>query len=328
MGTKEFLKASEILQVSLCLAVLVAMFRRRLVRDFASVAALVALIGLCSSIAVSILFYRKPLHVSIETAYSTLFFTQWAASVASLLLQVSVLHGLFFNALKPFAGLQRIGRIVFRWVGTVSFAVAVALAAGPQLFARGVSAAQVFTELASRLEQGIGVLILCLLIFVCFAIRPLGLTFRSHIFGVVLGLAVMSTVELVQSAWFATVGAHSVYSPIYLIGTLGICVALGIWGVYFALPEPERRMILLPTTSPFFLWNRISEVLGDAPGHVAVAGFTPSMLAPAEIHMLTLATAREAAAARASSEVEAEPQRLPDFLPEPMVHRAAFALSR
>ena len=52
-------------------------------------------------------------------------------------------------------------------------------------------------------------------------------------------------------------------------------------------------MILLPTTSPFFFWNRISEILGDAPGQVAVAGFTPDMLAPAEIEMLTAATSAE-----------------------------------
>jgi hypothetical protein len=62
---------------------------------------------------------------------------------------------------------------------------------------------------------------------------------------------------------------------------------VAIWGTYFALPEPERKLILLPTTSPFFLWNRISEALGDAPGHVAIAGFNPTMLAPAELQMLT-----------------------------------------
>ena len=42
-------------------------------------------------------------------------------------------------------------------------------------------------------------------------------------------------------------------------------------------------MITLPTTSPFFFWNRIAEALGDAPGEVAIAGFTPSMFAPAEL---------------------------------------------
>ncbi|HLI76383.1 MAG TPA: hypothetical protein VKV02_05500, partial [Acidobacteriaceae bacterium] len=50
---------------------------------------------------------------------------------------------------------------------------------------------------------------------------------------------------------------------------------------------------------------RISEILGDSPGHVAVAGFTPDMLAPAEIEMLTAATSTE------SVQLEPSPSRPP-----------------
>jgi hypothetical protein len=115
----------------------------------------------------------------------------------------------------------------------------------------------------------------------------LGLTYRSHIFGVSLGLGVFSTVQLVQAAWFSTSQAHSLYSPIFLFSQIGVCVAFATWGVYFAVPEPKRGMILLPTTSPYFLWNRISEALGDQPGHVAVSGFKPEMLHPTELMVLT-----------------------------------------
>ena len=160
---------------------------------------------------------------------------------------------------------------------------------GPQVF----SSREAIAEVLGRLQQGLSVLTLCLLVLVCFAIRPLGLTYRSHIFGVSLGLGVTATVELVQTAWFVTSSGHQVYSPIYLFASIGFCAAVTVWGVYFAVPEPKRQMILLPTTSPFFFWNRISEILGDAPGQVAVAGFTPDMLAPAEIEMLTAAIAAE-----------------------------------
>jgi hypothetical protein len=53
-------------------------------------------------------------------------------------------------------------------------------------------------------------------------------------------------------------------------------------------------MILLPTTSPFFTWNRISEALGDEPGYVAIAGFKPQMLAAAELKVLSSATHKAA----------------------------------
>jgi hypothetical protein len=189
------------------------------------------------------------------------------------------------------SGLHSAGKMVFRWVAVVSGLVACALVAGPDTF----TSRSGFAAVISHLQQGASVLTLCLLVFVCFAARPLGLTFRSHLFGVSLGLGVVSTVSLVQAAWLTTVGGQSLYSSIYLFAAVGTCFALIVWGAYFALPEPRRRMILLPTTSPFFFWNRISEILGDAPGHVAIAGFKPEMLAPAELEMLTAATSREAA---------------------------------
>jgi len=164
---------------------------------------------------------------------------------------------------------------------------------------------------SSQVQQGISVLMLCLLLFVCFSTRYLGLTYRSHIFGVTLGLGIFAMVSLVESAWTVS-GAPTVYSSVFIFSTLGCCAALLTWGTYFALPQPERKMILLPTTSPFFLWNRISEALGDEPGFVAIAGFKPDMLAPAELTAFTAGSKRardreleQERAARADREAEA-----------------------
>lgn len=295
MFAENLLKYSSILQIAMCIAALAAMIRRRAVRDFRALVLFVVYTVILQAIFVPILFYRQTLHIPKPIAYNVLFFSFWISRLFDLIMLVMIIYGLFAEAMRPFPGLQRIGKIIFRWVGAVSLVVAIALSVGPQLFAKGVAAADVFNELATRFQQGINVLILCLLIFVCFAIRPLGLTFRSYMFGVILGLGIDSTGKLIQSAWLVTVGAHSLYSPIYSVGIMGSCAALSVWTVYFGMQEPERRLILLPTTSPFFLWNRISEILGDAPGQVAVAGFKPEMLAPAELEMLTAATARERA---------------------------------
>jgi hypothetical protein len=105
-----------------------------------------------------------------------------------------------------------------------------------------------------------------------------------------------------------------VYSPVFVFSAIGSCVALMTWATYFAMPQPERKMILLPTTSPFFLWNRISEALGDEPGFVAIAGFKPEMLAPAEMTAFAAGSKRarereieQERAARAEREVDATP---------------------
>jgi cbb3-type cytochrome oxidase subunit 3 len=230
------------------------------------------------------------LGIEIHKAYRTFYYTSWVDGIIQALLLIGIIYHAYSEAMRPLQGLQRIGKIIFRWVAVVSMAVSVAIAAGPHLAATG-NIASVGTMIG-QIQQGVFVLTLCLLLFVCFAIRPLGLTFRSHIFGVALGLGVTAASLLVQAAWISTVGAQSLYSPIYLVSTIGSLASVCIWGAYFALPEPERQMILLPTTSPFFTWNRISEALGDAPGYVAVAGFKPQMLAAAELKVLTSASHR------------------------------------
>jgi hypothetical protein len=71
-----------------------------------------------------------------------------------------------------------------------------------------------------------------------------------------------------------------------------ICVILVTWTAYFALPEPKRRIIVLPTTSPFLRWNQISQALGDSPGFVAVGGVPPELFAPAELEVMRRASVK------------------------------------
>jgi hypothetical protein len=224
-------------------------------------------------------------------------------------LMVAIIYDVFVQAMRPLKGLQRMGTLVFKWVAAVSILLGGVIAFGPHVFSTGTPSSIAVTTIIERAQEGVHVLTLCLLLFVCIAIKPLGLTYRSHVFGIALGLGIISTTELVQAAWFWTTGAHSVYSPIYLFGTVGYLVAISTWTVYLAIPEPERKMILLPTTSPFFHWNRISEALGDAPGHVAI-GFKPSMISPVEAKVMTAmskaARQRESAAAAAEAQEQAE----------------------
>ncbi len=329
MSAEVVLKYASLLHISISFAVLVVLFYRKAIPDFPSFAVLLGINVVNQSICSMALFYRTALHIPLLVSYHLFYWASWASDIFSLVLTVLIIYAVFSEAMRPFPGLQRLGSIIFRWVGAASLLVAVALATGPQAFAKDASALAVFQELLSRLLQGVNVLILCLLIFVCFAIRPLGLTFRSRVFGITLGLAIISMVQLVQVAWTAISGSRSLYSPVFAFGTLGGCVALSVWFTYFAMPQPERRMILLPTTSPFFLWNRISEILGDAPGQVAVAGFTPDMLAAGEIQMLTAATVREAANERECEaeewhELNSSPS-LPDFA---KLSRPSLALSQ
>ncbi|HEY4009017.1 MAG TPA: hypothetical protein VGM11_02620 [Acidobacteriaceae bacterium] len=287
MSTVLWLQDLSIADCALCFGVLGFLLYKRQLRSFAPLMGLLAVRALSGSILIPLLFFRKSIGIEIHVAYRLYFYTSWISGLAQALLLIGIIYHVYNEAMRPLQGLQRIGRVIFRWVAVVSVALSVAIAAGPHSSTGGWVGS--IAAAASQIQQGVSVLTLCLLLFVCFAIRPLGLTLRSRIFGVALGLGVTTTAFLVEAAWFATVGVHSLYSPIYLVSAVGSLIAVCIWGAYFFLPEAERKMILLPTTSPFFTWNRISEALGDEPGFVAVAGFKPHMLAPAELKVLSSA---------------------------------------
>ena len=117
----------------------------------------------------------------------------------------------------------------------------------------------------------------------------MGLSHRSRIFGVSLGLGIIAAVSLVDAAWLSH--NQDMQSTINVVNGLAMCATLCIWAAYFALPEPKRRLIVLPTTSPFLRWNQISQALGDDPGYVAVGGIAPELFAPAEIEIMKRASA-------------------------------------
>jgi hypothetical protein len=271
--------------ISLCivvLALLVTMWRQKLLSTFKTLALYLSAALAVEAVQLPLLFFRRYTGIKIDSAYNMVFYSNQVASVVETLLVIAVIYTVYRIAMTPFPGLQRIGKVVFRWVAGVSSVLALVVALSPTVFSEGSPATKAVTAVISRSQEGTNVLTLCLLLFVCFAIKPLGLTFRSHIFGISLGLGLIATGQLVEAAWFWTIGAHSFYSPIFLVSTLGYMVAFVVWGVYFVLPEPAQKIVTLPTTSPFFHWNRLAEALGEEPGQVAI-GFSPKMLAPGEV---------------------------------------------
>ncbi|MBB5317416.1 hypothetical protein [Tunturibacter empetritectus] len=220
-------------------------------------------------------------------AYQVYFYIYWTSYALEAILSLLVIYSIFKLAMAPLKGLQTLGMLVFRWVAAISIAVAIGVAVTPHL-----SGITFMVAMITQLQQTSSILTLCLLLFVCFAIRPMGLSFRSRIFGVSLGLGVLAMVNLVNSAWLARYA--NMYSTFSLINGFAVGLTLLTWSAYFAFPEPKRRIITLPTTSPFLRWNQISMALGDDPGHVAVGGIPPELFAPAELEVMRRASAKMA----------------------------------
>jgi hypothetical protein len=281
------LKYMMIAEAAFCLFVILIMWRRRMVRQFPVVVSLAAIWFAELAVGTSMLYFRKQVGVSLPVAYHSYVYSYWFCEALVHVLTLVILYQIFKSAMAPFKGLSHLGKLVFRWVFCFAVVIAIGIAVVP-----GQGGLNSYLVTIEQLEQGISILTICVMLFVFFAGRYLSVTPRSHLFGVSLGLGVQGMTGLVLTAWLATHGTQSVYSLVYMIPAIGGIATLAIWGTYFMMPEPERKMVLLPTTSPYFHWNQVSEALGSHPGMVAVSGFTPDMLAPAERKMLGVTAKR------------------------------------
>ncbi len=221
--------------------------------------------------------------ISPEHAYTMYFYTFWFAFAAASMCSMLLTYTIFRAAMRPLKGLQTLGNIMFLWAAGISLATAVSLAASPL----GDQLGQVIL-VVSQLQRSTAVLIISLVLFVALSIRPMGLSWRSRVFGASLGTMVVSGTNMIQANF--QLQAHSLYTTYGLIRLISSCVALCIWAYYFAFPEPKRKFILLPTTSPFHFWNSVSERLGHDPGMVAIGGVAPDVLAGAELEIFRRAS--------------------------------------
>jgi hypothetical protein len=272
------------LEIFLCVAALAILIGKKQWRDYWGLGALLVVRAASNSLLMAVEQFSGR-GIERHIAYHIYFYVYWIGFAIESILALLIVYGVFKLAMAPLKGLQTLGMLVFKWAAGISVAVALGSAFSPGLKGTGL-----LVNAISQLQRTQSILTLCLLLFVTFAIRPMGLSYSSRIFGVSLGLGIMSTNDLVQSAWL--VFNPTMASTYDVVNGVVICVILVTWTAYFALPEPKRRIIVLPTTSPFLRWNQISQALGDSPGFVAVGGVPPELFAPAELEVMRRASVK------------------------------------
>lgn len=270
-------------EILLSLIGTVVVIWRKQLREYWSLASYLAVHALSGLILLPMYAIAHRPGSPFRVAYNVAFYTYWVSFAIESVLALVVIYCIFRLAMAPLRGLQTLGMLIFRWAGAISIAVALGSAFTPH-----ESGTRYIMAAISQLQRTQSILTLCLLLFVCFAIRPMGLSFRSRIFGISLGLGLMATNNLVRAAWLANKPQMNTVSD--LINGAMSCIVIALWTIYFALPEPERRMIVLPTTSPLLRWNQISQALGDDPGHVALTGM--DSFAPSELEILRRASVK------------------------------------
>jgi hypothetical protein len=203
-------------------------------------------------------------------AYSVYFYVYWVSFGINAVLVLRVLHEMFRHAVRSVPGVQKLGQPIFFWAITVS--VILAFASGVTPHTSGMSLLLTSAQVLARSQS---VLALCMLTFLAFASQTLGVSYRSRIFGVTFGFGAIALNNMINSM---IIGHNaSLASTTELIHEGVYLGAIALWAGYFLQPEPARRLVTMPVTSPLMRWNDVAQTLGNPAGQVAVS-YPPSFM--------------------------------------------------
>jgi hypothetical protein len=251
MGAVEFI---------LTAALGVLFFRKNLHRRFPAMGSYLSLRVISAPVLAGLLYgSMRPWGRALALPY---FFAFWAVYVASAVLLFFICIEVFRTALLAFSGLQRLGTIVFRWAALVSLIVSLSTVSLQHFDMSAIPA------IAGGLMRSVSVLELCLLAFLCLSMQALRLSARDTAFGLAFGFGLMSTNDFVMAAMMPRM--RGLAMPLQFVYEAVILVVLGIWGTYCILPEPVRKLVVLPANSNVYRWNEIASALGHAGTRVAM----------------------------------------------------------
>lgn len=190
------------------------------------------------------------------------FFGYFGVYIASAVLLYFVSMEVFRSALSGLPGLMKVGVVIFRWAIVVSLVLAFS---SVQFVHHGIEA---LPDFAYGLMRSVGILELCLLVFLCLSMNALRLSVRDIAFGISLGFGVMASDDFISAS---LISAHSSLTGSLQVAYQGfILLAMGIWIAYCALPQAVRKPLMMPANSTIFRWNEIASALGHTGTQIAL----------------------------------------------------------
>jgi hypothetical protein len=218
-----------------------------------------------------------PASIDKHSRYVVYFALYWSVYLICAVSIFFVMQQLFRYLLRPLPGLARIGLFVFRWAAVVSVIVAVASTVLPT---SGKISVMVLPNMGRELMRCMSVMELCLLAFLALSVNVLGLSFRSRAFGIGLGFGMIASLEFICSAFLSP--AHTLLTVLNIANESAVLIAITVWIAYSVMPEPERKPIMLPVSSPLLRWNEIATALGYSHTQVVVTASNPGFLSDVE----------------------------------------------
>jgi tetrahydromethanopterin S-methyltransferase subunit B len=197
----------------------------------------------------------------------------WVGTALSDMATIPVLYEIFCAAFKPFAGLQDLAKVVFKWAaGCILLIGFVVLMTTPE-------AAPIkhywLNVCVNSFERIVRVMECALLMFLFLGAQHLGISKRNRVFGFVLGFGLEAFLNLLVYSSLAS--SHVSKIPLASFIPRIYLVSLMIWLAYLIQPEPARESLHIPISSPLLRWNEVALAMGHSGGQVALMNSEPFM---------------------------------------------------
>ncbi len=180
-------------------------------------------------------------------AWVSVYFLDTSLSTA---LRFAVIYEIFNSLFSSYAALSRFGRPVFRGTILLLLGVSIALA----IFTKGKDAD--FPMYALHvLEQSVSILQVGLLVVLFSISAYIGLSWRSGVFGMALGLGTYASVKLGAAALQAYgVGSGNTFVNLIVMGAFHVSVLIWLYYVYAKEPARVRPITGIPEHN-LEVWN-------------------------------------------------------------------------
>jgi len=243
MSSPQIQLALWISQPVLQAVVAVAMFRRRLHKDFPIFFAFT--IAQIALFAVEFSVYRWGSHAVYFDVY-------WISTAVNLVFEFKIIHEVFLDAFRPYYALQDLGTALFKWAALIMVLVsAVLISISPSWNDPLVKTIVVAHRCVRVVQCG---LVLFLLAF-C---KHVGLSWRRQGFGIALGFSVFAGTELLTNALYS--GGHISQDQVNVLNLSVFSACILLWFTYVLLNRRETRV-------PILVPQRWDEALLDVQPH-------------------------------------------------------------
>lgn len=205
----------------------------------------------------------------------TYYVVYWVGIALADMFGIVVLYEIFCAVFKPFAGLQDLAKVMFRWAAAAILLIVLLLyVTSPTMGA--MKWPNLFAAAVLGFERVVRIMQCALLLFLFIGSEHLGVSPRNRVFGFALGFGFDAFFQLLVIS--ALVSSHmSKYPVLAELSPMIYCTALLIWTGYLLQPEQARESLHIPITSPLLRWNEVALSLGHSGGQVALMESEPFM---------------------------------------------------